>query len=395
MLLKKLYLWKGVDIIQEQKLGLEQAMSKRSLKKLLNHKGIYQIQTIAIAESLKQKKLSLTELLLFLRSILSYLRIGISLQEALLEISKQFSSSLLKYVSYNLYFSLHKGENLKTAFENLAQNFPLFFYSIIKISSNVGSLEQIFQDSLNFYEKVEQRNKKIREATQYPLFILGFTMTMVFLLLYFIIPMFQGVYANFGDSQLPLLTNLAVLISDFLHKYLVWLLLGVAWLFFCKKKNWFTIINPLSFFSYVKSILQKKLLDPLLFSYSMYNLLKQTVSLDKALEITASMLTKKNEKKTIAVAKQLHQGKTFYQACRQVGLYWKEFSVIFTIAEKTGDLASGLENIYKFWDEKFDNKVEQLSKILHLAIIAFAGLIIFLVFLAIYLPLLAIGSLGF
>jgi type IV pilus assembly protein PilC len=395
MLFKKLYLWQGVDVIAEQKLGLEEASSKRQLDNFLNFRGIYQIKSIAIAESVKKKKLSLAELLTFLRAILSYLKIGVSLQDILPEVSKQFFSPLLKYVSYNLYLSLHKGENLKTAFSNLSQNFPLFFSSIIKISSDLGDLEKVFQDALNFYEKVEQREKKLQAAIQYPLFVLSFTIIMVFLILYFIMPMFQGVYFHFEKGELPVLTQVAVFLSDFLRMHLLLLCAFGFLLFLCKQKNWLSRLNPLSLFSYAKAILQRKLLDPLLFSYSTHNLLKQAVPLDKALEITANMLTKPNRKKAVTIAKQLHQGKNFYQACRQVDLYWKEFSALYIIAEKTGDLALGLKNIYKFWDEKFDAKINQLSKTLHLCIIVFSGIIIFLVFLAIYLPLLAIGSFDF
>ena len=395
MFLKKIYLWQGIDITQRKKLGLYQARNKKKLETSLNHEGIYQIKSTAIGIETKQKKLTTTELLDFLRSILAYLKIGVSLQEALLEISQQFSSKVLKYISYHLYLSMHKGEDLKTSFNNLSQNFPLFFLSIIKISPNVESLAKVFQDAIDFYEKLEQKNKKIKEAIQYPLFSLCFTITMVFFLLYFIMPMFQGIYANFENNKLPIMTTIAVFCSQFLRNYFFWIIGICFFLLLFHQKKWFYTINPLSLLSYLKNILQKKFLDPLLFSYALHNLLAQATPLYEALKITASMLTKENQKKILAVAQELHQGKSFYAACRKVNLYWKEFSFIFTIAEKTGDLSNGLKNIYKLWDEKLDPKINILAKILHLIIIVLSGAMIFFVFLAIYLPLLAIGSLGF
>lgn len=395
MLFQRIYLWQGVDITQEKKLGLHQMRSKKKLEEFLHKNAIYQIKSTAVDSTIRQKRLSTTELLTFLRSILAYLKIGIPLQDALLEVSQQFSSVLLKYVSYSLYFSMHKGENLKTSFAALSQNFPLFFLSIIKISPNVESLEKVFQDAINFYEKLYQRNKKIKEAIQYPLFSFYFTLIMVFFLLYFIIPMFQGIYANFGNNNLPLLTQIAVFCSEFLRAYLFWLVGIFSFLLFCHYKRWFTRINPFSLFSVIKNIVQKKLLDPLLFSYSLYSLLQQSAPLDEALITTASMLTKENKRKMLQINQELHQGKSFYRACQHVNFYWKEFSFVFTIAEQTGDLASGLKNIYQLWEEKLDPKINSLSKALHLIIIVFSGAMIFFLFLAIYLPLLAVGSLGF
>ena len=395
IIFKRLYLWQGINIVHKQKFGLKIAHSKSKLIKVLNKNGIYQVKITTIPSSVQHKQLSLVELLAFLRAISSYFRIGLSLQEALPQVASQFSLPLLKYISCSLYLGLHKGENLRVSFGNLEKNFPLFFLSMIRLSSTAGNLEKIFQDATDFYDKIAERKKKLQEAINYPLFVLGFTCLIVFLILFFIIPMFQGVYVNFQNDELPPLTQIAILVSDFLRANIIFLCGGLFWLIVFKKKKWLNQINPLSFFSYLKSILTRKLLDPLLFAYAMHNLLQQAVSLDDALCATSSVLAKENAKKVTSISKLLHSGKSFYQSCQQVNLYWKEFATIFTIAEKTGDLTTGFKNIYKFWDEKFDLKIQQFAKILQFLIIAFAGLIIFGVFLAVYLPLLELGSVGF
>ena len=395
MLLKTLYLWEGVDIYGQQKLGLESAILQNFLRKSLHKEGIYSIHTTVIAKSLLQKKLNTQEILSFLKAILSYLKIGLSLQEILPEVSRGFNKPILKYVTYILYNSLHQGKDLKVAFRKLSANFPIFFLATIQVSSGTQNLGKIFQDTLKFYETLEKRSKKIQQSLQYPLFVLCFTMTMVFLIIYFIIPMFESIYTNFPSGSLPFLTKIALSVSNFLHQYLFIIALVSSGLFIFHNKKWFSFLNPMTIFSYTKNIFQKKLLDTLIFSYALHNLLKHGTPLDQALRTTAEILTPATCKKVYKVVNQLHKGSSFYQACKTQNLYWNEFALLLVNAEKTGDLVTGMKNIYLFCDEQFESRANTIAKTLHLLVILFSGVIIFLLFLAIYLPLINLGSLGF
>ena len=395
MFLKTLYLWEGVDIYGQKKIGLESAILKNFLQKNLHKEGVYSIHTTSIAKSLLQKKLNTQEILFFLKVILSYLKIGLSLQEILPEASRNFNKPILKYVTYSLYNSLHQGKSLKSAFQKLSNNFPIFFLATIQVSSGTQNLEKIFQDALKFYEKLEERSKKLQQSLQYPLFVLFFTIAMFFLIIYFVIPMFKGIYENFPSGSLPFLTQAALSISNFLHQYLFTVILIGNGLFFFYIKKYFLFLNPLIIFSYIKSIFQKKLLDTLVFSYALHDLLKHGIALDQALRTTADLLTPVTQKKIYQVINQLHKGSSFYQACKVKNLYWKEFSFLMMNAEKTGDLATGMKNIYLFCDNQFESKTNIIAKLMHLSVILFSGLIIFLLFLAIYLPLISFSSLGF
>ena len=55
---------------------------------------------------------------------------------------------------------------------------------MIRLAQVEGNLEKGLQDCLDFYEKMEQRRKKLQEIINYPLFVLGFTFALVLLVLF-------------------------------------------------------------------------------------------------------------------------------------------------------------------------------------------------------------------
>ena len=50
---------------------------------------------------------------------------------------------------------------------------------MIELTQAGGNLEKGLQECLDFYERMEQRRKKLQEIINYPLFVLGFTFALI------------------------------------------------------------------------------------------------------------------------------------------------------------------------------------------------------------------------
>ena len=388
---KRFYIWQGVDLYHKQQFGSQFCSSRQKLIANLNKLGICKSQVDSIPESIREKQLSSAELILFIQNILSFLKAGISFQETLMQIFFQFKSPLIRYICCIIYTRIHLGESLSASFQGLNKNFPPFFLSMIKLAQLSGNLESGLQDCLDFYERMEQRKKKLREIISYPLFVLGFTLLLVLVILFAVIPMFQGVYRVYGDD-LPILTKIAVALSDFLRSSYLEILAVLAVLLVLKKYSKITWLNPLYIFNHFNNKITHQLLDPFLFSYSLSILLAQALPLDSSLKVIGTMLTEDNKDKIDKIISLLHKGNNFCDSCKEVNFYWNDFSIFLITAEKSGDLSKGFLNIYKFWDKKFDVAIKIISQVSHFFIIAFAAFIILLIFLSIYLPLFELGT---
>ena len=391
---QKFYIWQGINLSSyNREFGYQISHNQKAIRQFLNQQGITQTRIEHIPAAVRHKELSIAELIFFIQSMLSFLRTGISFQEALVELFGQFKSSLLRYICCLLHYRLHRGENLKNSFATLSKNFPVFFLSMIRLAQVEGNLEKGLQDCLDFYEKMEQRRKKLQEIINYPLFVLGFTFALVLLVLFALIPLFQGIYHIYGD-ELPILTKIAVWLSDGLRSNYLLMLSILVILLLLKKYSSIHWLNPLNLVHYAASKLNQQLLDPFLFAYSMSILLAQAMPLDSSLKTVSSMLAKENKNKLKKIIDLLHKGVAFSDACKKVNFYWKEFSLFLNIAEKSGDLEVGFINIYKFWQQKFESKTKWMGRVLHSAIILITSCIILLIFLAVYLPIFELGTRG-
>ncbi len=391
---QRFYIWQGVNLSSHRKeFGYQLGYTQKEIRQFLNQQGIVQTRIENIPATIRDKELSVAELIFFIQSMLSFLRTGISFQEALAELFVQFKSPLLRYICCLLHYRLHKGENLKDSFRALSKCFPAFFLSMIELTQAGGNLEKGLQECLDFYERMEQRRKKLQEIINYPLFVLGFTLALVLLVLFAIIPLFQGIYRIYG-SDLPILTKIAVWLSEGLRNNYVAILGVLVILLLLKKYSSIPWLNPLSLVHYVINRLKQQLLDPFLFAYSMSILLNQAMPLDSSLKIISNMLTRENKNKIQKSIILLHKGMSFSEVCKKVNFYWKDFSLFLNIAEKSGDLEAGFVNIYKFWRQKFESKTKWIGRILHSVIILIASCIILLIFLAVYLPIFELGTRG-
>ena len=322
---QKFYIWQGINLSSyNREFGYQISHNQKAIRQFLNQQGITQTRIEHIPAAVRHKELSIAELIFFIQSMLSFLRTGISFQEALVELFGQFKSSLLRYICCLLHYRLHRGENLKNSFATLSKNFPVFFLSMIRLAQVEGNLEKGLQDCLDFYEKMEQRRKKLQEIINYPLFVLGFTFALVLLVLFALIPLFQGIYHIYGDD-LPILTKIAVWLSDGLRSNYLLMLSILVILLLLKKYSSIHWLNPLNLVHYAASKLNQQLLDPFLFAYSMSILLAQAMPLDSSLKTVSSMLAKENKNKLKKIIDLLHKGVAFSDACKKVNFYWKKF----------------------------------------------------------------------
>jgi type IV pilus assembly protein PilC len=69
--------------------------------------------------------------------------------------------------------------------------------------------------------------KKIKSAMFYPMTIVSVALVVVIFLLLYVIPTFQGLFANFG-ATLPLPTVIVLELSNFVREYLLYMI-GGGW----------------------------------------------------------------------------------------------------------------------------------------------------------------------
>lgn len=113
-------------------------------------------------------------------------------------------------------------------FSDALRKHPILFddlyCDLVASGEQSGALDNIFDRVATYKEKSEALKSKIKKAMIYPIAVLSIAFVVTTILLIFVVPQFQSVFAGFG-AELPAFTLFVIGISEFMQNYW-WLVFG-------------------------------------------------------------------------------------------------------------------------------------------------------------------------
>ena len=122
---------------------------------------------------------------------------------------------------------LSSGIPLSDCLREHPKYFDDLYCDLVASGEQSGALETIYGRIATYKEKAEALKSKIKKAMTYPISVLVIAAIVTSILLIFVVPVFQEIFAGFG-AELPAFTLFVISISDFMQAY--WYL-GLAGLF--------------------------------------------------------------------------------------------------------------------------------------------------------------------
>ena len=174
--------------------------------------------TFRIGSGIKSK-----EITAFTQEMAALLEAGISIPQAMVAMKEEIDNPVLKDVVNSLWESVHKGVALSAAMEAHPQHFSSLYVSMIRVGEEAGALHQVMQDVADLLEHEDDVRSEVVSAVAYPMFVLGFGVFTVVLLLTVVLPRLFGMLTEMMDV-LPLPTLVLLNASGFVQDYW-WLIL--------------------------------------------------------------------------------------------------------------------------------------------------------------------------
>jgi|GEM_PF-6469379 len=153
-------------------------------------------------------------LVLFLVQLESLLKTGLNIIQAsdiVLELfvkDKRFHKVLT-----HVFGNVRKGESFSDSLAIYPQVFPEIMISMIRVGEQVGELESVVSELVEYYETRNRNVKQIQAMMVYPIFVLSFSLVAILILLYYVIPQFVKLYQT-SEENLPALTQFFITLSD-------------------------------------------------------------------------------------------------------------------------------------------------------------------------------------
>lgn len=344
-----------------------------------------------------KKKIKLKELAVMSRQMATMIGAGLSLLRSLNILAEQTENSSLAKILGQVRDDVETGVSTSDAFAKHSQVFPPLMISMIRAGEAGGFLEGALDSIAINFEKEVKLKGKIKSALTYPVIVLIMSLVSVVAMLVFIVPVFQKMFTSLG-GKLPLPTMMLV----YLSQAMVWIgpLMIVIFIAFSiwwpKNKNSERVrkrLDPLKLKLPVFGILMKKIAVAR-FSRNFSDMIRAGVPILRALQIVGE--TSGNwviQRSLEEVADSVRQGHSLAGPLSDHPVFPPMVTQMIAVGEDAGSLEVMLNKIADFYDQEVEAATEQLTAMIEPLMVAFLGVVIGGMVIALYLPIFNISKL--
>jgi len=270
--------------------------------------------------------------------------------------------------------------------------FSALYVSMVRAGETGGLLDECLLRVADQLEKDASLRRQVRAATIYPSLVISFAIVVLLALVAFLIPVFEGVFKEFG-GKLPALSQFMVDFSHLVDDRWYVLLLVVAALvtsfIYVKRSKWgrprwdaFKLRIPLK----IGDVVQKVAIAR--WSRTFSSLVSAGVPIMHAIEVTGR--TAGNaviEQSMTSVIASVKAGGTISEPLKQAKVFPAMVSAMVGVGEETGALDAMLSKVADFYEDEVEAAVKALTSILEPAMILLVGSIVGIIVISMYLPL--------
>jgi type IV pilus assembly protein PilC len=331
------------------------------------------------------------DIVIFTRQFATMINSGLPLVQALDILAEQTENESLRKVIQDVLYDVESGHTLADAMGKHPKVFTELFVNMVAAGEAGGILDTILLRLATFLEKNDALARKIKGAMIYPAVILFVAVSAVAILLIFVIPTFQQMFASAGVA-LPLPTRIVIGASAILQGYWWAILTGAIGAVVAVRQTYQTDGGRLAI---DRMLLNVPILGDLLrkaavarFTRTLGTLVSSGVSILEGLEITAKTAGNRvihdavmNSRASIA------GGETIAGPLKQSGVFPPMVVQMINVGEQTGGLDEMLSKIADFYDEEVDAAVEALLSAMEPIMIVVLGVVVGGMIVAMYLPI--------
>jgi type IV pilus assembly protein PilC len=339
----------------------------------------------------KGKAIPTRDMVVFTRQFATMVNSGLPLVQALDILAQQTENKTLAGVTRQVVYDVESGNTLADALEKHKRAFTTLYVNMVAAGEAGGILDTILLRLATFLEKNDAIVRKVRGAMVYPAVIFGVAVTAVVVLLVFVIPTFQQMFAQV-NLELPLPTQFVILLSDMLQRFW-WLMGGVGiavvfglkW-YYAQQSGQLVIDRFLLATPVLGDLLRKSAISR--FTRTLGTLLSSGVSILDGLEITARTAGNRVIHDAIMASRgSIAGGDTIAGPLQKSGVFPPMVTSMIAVGEATGGLDEMLTKIADFYDDEVDAAVGTLLSLMEPVMIVVLGVIVGGMIVAMYLPI--------
>lgn len=390
------FLYEGKSLDGSKVKGMIDLETKDEVKEMLRVKGIF---PTSIRENNKgatlefniKKGIPFEYLAILCRQFYFALSAGIPMLRSIAMIKDQIEHKKLKRILENVYEEVQKGSSLSEVFHK-HKDIPFMLTSMVEVGEVTGNIDMVMEEMADYYDKQHRQKKKIDAALTYPKFLLIFSLCIVIGLVSFVVPTFVDSILSAGQ-ELPVPTQIIILISEFVNGNFVLIVLILIGLFAVKKL--FIDTNYIIQYRIDKFLIVDRHLGKITqqiftarFARTFGMLVKGGMSIIEALTIAANAVDNKFIKKQVDEAtKLISAGAGIGDTLEAKNIFPLMLTQMIRVGEDTGSLDSILKKTSEYYEIEAEFAIQKLTSLIEPTMIVLLAFIVGFVVVSIAMPM--------
>ena len=338
------------------------------------------------------KKVSAKEIAVFSRQLATMMKSGVPIVTSLEIIAGGQKNPKAKELFTSLRTDIEGGSSVYEALGKHPVYFDELYRNLVKAGESAGVLETVLDTIASYKENIESLKGKIKKALFYPATVIAVAILVSAILLVFVVPQFQQVFASFG-ADLPAFTKMIIAASEFMIAYW-WLVLvvviGTGFLVVYFKKRSLAFSHFLDRMMLKVPVVGQILHNAAIarFARTLAVTFKAGVPLVEALDIVSGATGNTVYEKAVKrIRDDVSVGYQMNMAMKQVNLFPHMVVQMTAIGEEAGALDAMLFKVAEFYEEEVNNAVDALSSLLEPMIMIIIGGVVGSMVVGMYLPI--------
>ncbi len=383
--------------------GVYIAEDETKLRQQLEEKGLYVLSLQrkgtfgSIGLSLPQRRrVKAREFIVFNQELATLLHAGMPVVQSLDILRQRVENPVLKSVLDDVHDRVRSGAALSDAFAAHGDIFPGVYTASLLAGEKSGSLEEVLRRYVAYSHVIGTVRRKTLSALIYPAILMALSIVVVGIIVLRVVPEFGDFYEGLG-AQLPLGTRAIVATSEALRQNMLAIVIlaagatALGWMWLRQSGSRAMLDRFLLEIPGVGGIARKFATSQL--ARTLSTLLKGGIPLVTALDVAGGSIGNRYFSQQLAtVSREVREGQPLSTTLSGRGIFPPVAVKMVEVGESTGALQQMLTSVADFFDEEIETSLSRFMTLVEPLLLVIMGIIIAGLLLALYMPLIQLGS---
>ena len=401
------YRYVALDYKGKMKEGLTSAASETDVLGWLREQGCTPVSVDVVSSGVKTRwripllqRIRSSELAAVFWQLTTMVEGGITIAEGLDAIAEDIENARLEKILRRILARIERGGAFSEGMAEFPRVFNKLTIALIMAGETGGNIGEAFRRVAEYFTNRDKLARKVKKATAYPAFVVGFIVFIVILIMTLVIPKFRDIFEQIGAGQLPAFTQSFMATYDFIVQN-VFYVVGTILLVILVTTLSYTRI-PTVHYLFSALALRLPLFGKLFkqafiasFCRTMSNLLRGGVPVLEVFDILCDMTS--NDVMRSALEKtraDIVSGAGIHLSMAGTRFFPNMVIKMVRAGEESGSLWKLLDRTADYYEEKVDALISAMTSLLEPILIIIVGLIVLAVVVALYMPIFSLSDIA-